>query len=59
MGSSQEHRIGLVPCPLCKNVPLRRQSCKACEQVGVMPVDKAIKMGLALSDTEREMASGE
>lgn len=53
--SSAEHRMGLVPCPLCKNIPLRRADCKACNQAGMMPVDEAIKLGL--SDTEPEMAA--
>lgn len=53
MGSSAEHRMGLVPCPMCKNIEYRRKDCKACKKAGMMPVDEAIK--LALSDTEPEV----
>ena len=52
--SSAAHRLGLVPCPLCKNT-LGRVTCKACKGAGMMPVDEAIKTGLAISDTEREL----
>ncbi len=55
MSSSAEHRIGLVPCPLCKDVPFRRKDCKACDAVGHVAVDRAIAIGLAVSDTEREL----
>jgi hypothetical protein len=47
-------RLGLVPCPICKNIPLRRSTCEACDKAGMLPVDKAIEIGL-LSDTEREL----
>lgn len=55
MGSSAEHRMGLVPCPLCKNIAYRRKDCKACNSAGMLPVDQAIKVGMAVSDTEREL----
>lgn len=54
---SAEHRIGLVPCPLCKNIEYRRKDCKACvvngTPIGMVPVDKAIEIGLC--DTDPEM----
>lgn len=55
MSGSAEHRMGLVECPLCHNLPFRRHTCKACEGAGKMAVDKAIELGLSLSDTEPEL----
>ena len=67
MGSSARLRIGLVPCPVCKNVPYRRRDCKACipengnAPAGMMPVDKAIdlqhRLGMADTDPELEPPS--
>jgi hypothetical protein len=56
-GGSGEHRIGLVPCPLCKNITAKRIDCKACNKEGMIPVDQAIAIGVSVSDTEREMAA--
>ena len=56
-GGSAEHRIGLVPCPLCKNIEVRRLHCKACDRAGMIGVDRAIEIGVAVSDTEREMSA--
>jgi hypothetical protein len=54
-GGSSEHRIGLVPCPLCKNITAKREGCRACDSAGMIPVDRAIEIGFAFSDTERDM----
>jgi len=54
LSGSAEHRIGLVPCPLCKNLEARRKDCKACDGAGMIPVDRAIETGISVSDTERE-----
>ena len=55
--SSGEHRIGLVPCPICKNNTAKRLDCKACNREGMIGVDRAIEIGVAVSDTEREMVA--
>lgn len=62
--TSSQIRMGLVPCPVCKNVPYRRKDCKACipeggnDPAGFMAVDKAIAlqhfMGIADTDPEQE-----
>lgn len=52
---SAEHRIGLVPCPLCKNIQAKRLTCKACATEGMIGVDRAIEIGVSMSDTEREL----
>ncbi len=49
---SAEHAIGLVPCPVCKNDPLRRSACVDCGAAGMMAVDKAIALSLTVSDTD-------
>lgn len=63
MPSSSRLRLGLVPCPVCKNVPYRRRDCKACipedgkDPAGMMPVDKAIELQhrLGVADTDPDL----
>jgi hypothetical protein len=40
---------------MCKNLAHRRVTCKACEGAGQVAVDRAIEIGMSISDTEREM----
>jgi hypothetical protein len=63
--TSSQIRLGMVPCPVCKNVPYRRKDCKACipeggdVPAGMMPVDKAIALQhfLGLADTDKDIES--